>query len=115
MRRTHKMVERARHNLSNIDDSRCGSHVPATHLGLNVTKAKALSLLVGGPSMAQPKAGADQTTADEGRSIMGTVASAEKDEQVTPYVKVFKDGYALTGCHRDSMYDFGDKYGDNKD
>merc|ERR1719420_2171022 len=65
--------------------------------------------------MAQPKAGAAQVLKDEGRSITGTIDSAEKDKTVTPYVKIFKDGYSFSLCAKDSMYDFGDKYGLNKD
>jgi len=65
--------------------------------------------------MAQPGSGVVQTPADNGRSEMGTVTSVEKPEEVTPFVKVFKDGFSLTGCFKDKMYDFGDMYGGNKD
>ena len=36
----------------------------------------------GGPKLAIPKAGSAQTTADEGRSKMGTIADAEKDKDI---------------------------------
>merc|ERR1719388_165920 len=65
--------------------------------------------------MAQPNAGATQVLADNGRDEMGTVTAAEKGDIITPFVKVFKDGYSFAMCARDGMYDYSDKYGENKD
>merc|ERR1719316_556507 len=65
--------------------------------------------------MAVPGSGVVQTLADNGRSKSGFVTSADKWEDVEPFVKVFKDGYSLVGCIKDQMHDFGDMYGDNKD
>eukprot|EP00746_Dinoflagellata_sp_MGD_P006754 gnl/MRDRNA2_/MRDRNA2_113293_c0_seq1.p1 gnl/MRDRNA2_/MRDRNA2_113293_c0~~gnl/MRDRNA2_/MRDRNA2_113293_c0_seq1.p1 ORF type:complete len:722 (+),score=139.58 gnl/MRDRNA2_/MRDRNA2_113293_c0_seq1:119-2284(+) len=102
---------------------RCGDHIPLADLGIaNNTFTRALfwrqphaALLQGGPSMAAPGSGVVQVPADNGRSIMGTVTTIEDPEEVTPFVKVFKDGFSLAGCFKDQMYDFGDMYGDNKD
>merc|ERR1719159_1261483 len=104
---------------------RCGDHIPLADLGIKdnaLTRAlfwrtlqPHAALLQGGPSMAVPGSGVVQVPADNGRSIMGTVTTVEKSEEVTPFVKVFKDGFSLTGCFKDKMYDFGDMYGDNKD
>merc|ERR1719159_1658445 len=81
-------------------------------------RAPPKSLLQGGPSMAQPGAGRGQEMKDEGRSTMGQGVDndfEEPDEVLEPYFKVFKDGYSFTTCAKDDMWDFGDKYGNNKD
>jgi len=36
-------------------------------------------------------------------------------EQIVPYKTVLKDGYLLAACAKDSMYEHGDKFGNNKD
>jgi hypothetical protein len=109
------------HNL------KCGDHVPLKDLGImdnaftraifwdRVDTKPHHALLQGGPSMAVPGAGATQKMADNGRSKEGTITSAEKWEEVTPMVKVFKDGWSLIGCFKDQMHEFGDKFGDNYD
>jgi hypothetical protein len=135
MRRANKMANMARHNRSDqiVDQTmRCGSRVPVTHLGINNT-AENLRILQAaypkrtlslksfvqqfkvGPSMAQPASGATQVLADNGRDQIGTISSAEKGEVVTPFLKVFKDGYSFAMCATDGMYDYSDKYGENKD
>merc|ERR1719313_1211514 len=86
--------------------------------GKGIWRAPPKSLLQGGPSMAQPGAGRGQEMKDEGRSTMGQVVDndfEEPDEVLEPYFKVFKDGYSFVTCAKDDMFDFGDKYGDNKD
>jgi len=130
MRRGNKMAQRARrsnednYDISPQNEMHCGMTVPFADLGYkNTNDVRDIfhlphapeAFLQGGPSMAAPNAGATQVLKDEGRSITGTVNSVEKDKTVTPYVKVFKDGYSFSLCAKDSMYDFGDKYGDNKD
>jgi len=122
IRRGNQMAQRARRETAEHltpNQMHCGMTVPFTELGYKDTEASRdifeLSLLQGGPSMAVPNAGAAQVVKDEGRSITGTVEGVETTEAVTPFVKVFKDGYSFALCAKDSMYDFGDKYGDNKD
>merc|ERR1719313_438648 len=86
--------------------------------GKGIWRAPPKSLLQGGPSMAQPGAGRGQEMKDEGRSTMGQVVDndfEEPDEVLEPYFKVFKDGYSFALCTKDVMFDFGDKYGSNKD
>jgi hypothetical protein len=133
MRRAHKRfqdIHRQNASADNLPNEamsakglRCGDHIPLANLGfVNNSFTRALfwphsraALLQGGPSMAQPGSGIVQSMADNGRSKMGTVASVEGAEVVTPYIKVFKDGYSITGCFKDKMYDFSDMYGNNKD
>lgn len=133
MRRAHKEFQEVHRQNTSANDGpdeamsahglRCGDHIPLADLGImNNAFTRAVfssqphaALLQGGPSMAAPGAGVVQTPADNGRSEMGTVTSVEKPTEVTPFVKVFKDGYSLTGCFKDQMYDFGDMHGDNKD
>jgi len=135
MRRAHADFQTARMESNASDNSpkqamsskglRCGDHIPLAELGYkddaftrslfwSQSHAEA-ALLQGGPSMAVPGSGVVQTLADNGRSQSGTVTSAEKWEEITPFIKVFKDGYSLTGCYKDQMHEFGDMYGDNKD
>lgn len=94
---------------------RCGAHIPISQLGLK--RALPLAAVFGesmllqtsqDPSYAHPGSGVDQTAVDNGRSIIGNV------EGVEPFVKVFKDGYFLTTCAADTMFTYGDKFGDNK-
>jgi len=132
MRRAHTEFQKIQHmNMQNTSSGvsdettslKCGDHIPLKDLGF---KDNAFTrelfwarphaeLLQGGPSMAVPGAGVTQKLADNGRSEIGTVTSAEKWEEVEPLVKVFKDGYSITGCFKDQMYEFADMYGDNAD
>jgi len=131
IRRAHKEFQDVQHQKlvnASMDQSpgihaKCGDHIPAADLGImdnSFTRAlfwsrPQTSFLQGGPSMAVPGSGVVQKLADNGRSETGTVTSAEKWEEVDPFVKVFKDGWSLTGCFKDQMHEFGDMYGDNKD
>lgn len=133
MRRAHKQFQEVRRQNTSANSGpdeamsanglRCGDHVRLEELGIkNNTFTRSLfwsqshaALLQGGPSMAAPGAGVVQVPADNGRSKMGTVTTVEDPEEVTPFVKVFKDGFSVAGCFKDTMYDFGDKYGDNSD
>merc|ERR1719428_1616288 len=123
MRRAHKefqQVQRQNTSANNGPDEamsangfRCGDHIPLADLGIvnnAVTRAVFWSqphaaLLQGGPSMAVPGSGVVQVPADNGRSKMGTVTTVEKPEEVTPFVKVYKDGFSLAGCFKDQMYE----------
>lgn len=94
-----------------VETDGCGSKVRASTLGL---KKSALSLFqqpehAGRNSFAKPGVGADQKLADNGLSEHGQVGGEE------PFVQVLKDGYFEVGCYFDSMLEFGDKYGDDKD
>lgn len=94
-----------------VETGGCGSKVGASKLGL---KQSAISLFQapeheGRNSFAKPGVGADQKLADNGLSEHGQVSGQE------PFVKVLKDGYFEVGCYYDSMLEFGDKYGDDKD
>jgi len=129
----NKIAEHARHETPVPDQRHCGMALPYSKSGYknnDIVRGifhladswhaapKMKSLLQGGPSMAQPGAGRGQEMKDEGRSTMGQVVDndfEEPDEVLEPYFKVFKDGYSFTLCAKDDMYDFGDKYGDNKD
>jgi hypothetical protein len=126
----YQMVERTtRQNASTgsgLDEAtsaRCGDNIPLADLGFkNNAYTRGLfwshsheALLDVGPSMAVPGAGVTQKLADNGRSKVGSVTSAEKWEEIEPLVKVFKDGYSLIGCFKDQMYEFGDMHGDNSD
>eukprot|EP00746_Dinoflagellata_sp_MGD_P002581 gnl/MRDRNA2_/MRDRNA2_105055_c0_seq1.p1 gnl/MRDRNA2_/MRDRNA2_105055_c0~~gnl/MRDRNA2_/MRDRNA2_105055_c0_seq1.p1 ORF type:complete len:715 (+),score=144.01 gnl/MRDRNA2_/MRDRNA2_105055_c0_seq1:168-2312(+) len=93
---------------------KCGSKVSIKASGLKEDPAVFLQDN-GGPSMAEPGSGAVQVLKDEGRSKMGTIAKAEDGHHEEPYFRVYKDGYSFSLCAKDSMYDFGDKYGFNKD
>lgn len=145
MRASNKEALQARRRLSSDDESLlpapatsvkvqkemgCGSRISAEEMGLKdadtnrhffeQSRVRVPSALLqgakkSGPSMAVPKAGSAQELADNGRSITGRVAGAEKDKWVEPLFKVFKDGYSFTICAKDAMYEFGDKYGDNAD
>jgi len=93
----------------------CGSHVTVKELGL-VSTARTAALLAkvvqqpehaGRNSLAKPGVGANQVVAKGG-------AHGKVDGQ-EPFVKVLKDGYFEVGCYRDSMLEFGDKFGDEKD
>jgi hypothetical protein len=113
---------------------KCGDHVPLKDLGImDNAYTRALfwskphaALLQGGPSMSEPGSGMVQNLADNGRSKTGTITGVGSKtdlggavrkvyEEVDPYIKVFKDGYSLTGCFKDQMHEFGDFYGDNSD
>jgi hypothetical protein len=63
----------------------------------------------GRESFSVPGAGADQTLKDIGRDTTGTVAGTE------PYVTVLKDGFFGQGCHHDTTFKSGDKFGDQSD
>merc|ERR1719265_347832 len=63
----------------------------------------------GEPSAAFPGSGGTQKLADEGKSTAGVVNGEPTAE------RVFKDGYAEVGCYKDSMPEFSDKFGNNKD
>lgn len=95
-----------------VETGGCGSIVGASQLGL---KKSALALFQRAPehegrnSFAKPNVGGDQKLADNGLSEHGTVSGQE------PFVKVLKDGYFEVGCYHDSMLEFGDKFGDDKD
>jgi len=101
------------------DQYRCGSGIPAKVLGLKATPHMQSifrpMFLQTGPSMAQPGAGVTQILKDVGRSKIGKVLTAEKGKEAEPFVRVYKDGYSFSLCAKDSMYDFGDKFGFNKD
>lgn len=60
------------------------------------------------PSLAYPGVGSEQTLADNGRSTMGKVKGEE------PFVTVYKDGFFLLGCHKDSVFHTGDMFGSGK-
>jgi len=59
--------------------------------------------------IAAPGAGATQTLADNGMSAPASVNGEEV------MMKAFKDGFSLTGCYKDAMPEFYDKFGNNKD
>jgi len=131
MHAANKAAEHARKNNpeeigpSESNSYRCGSYISASALGYkkdpvmqSVMKAKLKTFFLqtsGGPSMANPGSGAAQVVKDIGRSKLGKVAPAETGKFTEPFYKVFKDGYSLSLCAKDSMYDFSDKYGFNKD
>jgi len=136
IRRAHKEFQDVYHaNLQNSSTNdvpdhampgkelKCGDRIPLAKLGLKknsltrklFSSARQAALLEANPDMAVPGAGIVQKMADNGRSETGTVTSAEKWEEISPLVKVFKDGYSLIGCHKDQMHEFGDMYGNNKD
>jgi hypothetical protein len=93
-----------------VETGGCGSLVGTSHL-----KKSALALFQKAPehegrnSFAKPGVGGDQKLADNGLSEHGQVSGQE------PFVKVLKDGYFEVGCYHDSMLEFGDKFGDDKD
>merc|ERR1719454_1537190 len=37
-----------------------------------------------------------------------------KPDDIEPFKKVLKDGFMLVDCVKDSMYESGDKFGDNR-
>jgi len=129
----NKMAQKARHQITSQDDGlnekHCGMNVPFSDAGYKNTETvrhifhltdsyatpKSFLQGSGGPSMAQPGAGHTQMLKDEGRGVEGTVRGVEKGKDIEPFYKVFKDGWSFTLCAKDDMYDFGDKYGNNKD
>jgi hypothetical protein len=96
------------------DADACGSHIPASKLGLQPGVAVLLQEEPKAPERpyAKPGVGANQTLKDEGRSKMGEVYDGEKF--VEPYVTVYKDGFWPVGCFKDVMFENAEKYGDNK-
>jgi hypothetical protein len=54
-------------------------------------------------------AGGNQKVADEGLSTTGHV------DHEAPLERIYKDGYSEVGCYADSMPEFSDKFGNNKD
>merc|ERR1719473_1821854 len=66
------------------------------------TSGRMSSLLSKSPSMAVPGSGVVQTLADNGRSKSGFVTSADKWEDVEPFVKVSKHGGARIWCCTDA-------------
>lgn len=127
VREGNRMAEMERHHPLNSGynlaiqgkagkDKKCGDRLSFDELGVpNTELVRRIfrpSAFVQQPG---PKAGSAQNLKDEGRSMVGSIDSMEKDEPVEPYFKVFKDGFSYTKCTKDAMYEFDDKYGDNKD
>lgn len=128
MHDAHILYQHARLNTveddefpSEIGQYKCGSKVPIKALGLKESPTvhsifrRSFLQSGGGPSMSIPGSGVVQVLKDEGRSKIGSIATAEDGEHMEPYVRVFKDGYSFNLCAKDSMYEFGDRYGFNKD
>lgn len=108
------------------DPEQCGTHIPATKLGIRsgpeaakIFQQPALMQIAepeeedeeGYPlSWARPGVGVNQTLADNGRSTMGKVGAPGKVGQEAPFVTVYKDGFFMVGCFKDAMLHVGDMY-----
>lgn len=122
MHEGNEVYQHARlHDPDDPETAHCGSLISARALGLKQTPHvqsifRPMFLQSGGgPSMAQPGSGTAQVLKDEGRSEIGKVFTAEDGKESEPFVRVYKDGYSFAMCAGDAMYDFGDKFGFNKD